>query len=87
VAQWSRGFPGNAHATRVEEAEVPLRAAVATFKAQGASAPPQALKTIRKLAEKLLSARPQLLKARPDQRLAAILTEFSVEEAVESSER
>jgi hypothetical protein len=114
VAQWSRGFAGNTHATRVQEAEAALRNAVAAFKAQGASAPPEALKTTRKLAEKLLSARLKMLKARlvaledagasgtmpgyakdlaslrerlastREQGLAGILTEFSVEQAVDS---
>jgi hypothetical protein len=64
VAQWSRGFSGNTHVTRVEEAEAALRNAVTVLKAAGASARPKTAKTVRKLAEKVLSARVRMLKAR-----------------------
>lgn len=65
VAQWSGQFSGNTHASRVEDLEDSLRAAVHTLKA--ATADPERLtcmNDVRQLAEKLYKARIRLLRAR-----------------------
>jgi len=65
VAQWSGGFAGNTHATRVNDAEAALRHAVSALKAGSASPDMvKAAKTVRQLAKRLLSARVRMLKAR-----------------------
>ena len=68
MVQWSRGFSGNTHATRVEEAEAAVRNSVTVLEAQSATAQSNPVKNVRKLAERLLSARVRMLKARHSQR-------------------
>jgi hypothetical protein len=65
LAQWAGGYSGNTHATRVEEAEAALRRAAAALKSGVSSdQPPKAAAKARKLAERVLSARVRMLKAR-----------------------
>jgi hypothetical protein len=65
VAQWSGQFSGNTHASRVDDLECSLRAAVLSLKA--ATPKPELLtctNDVRQLAEKVLKARIRLLRAR-----------------------
>lgn len=65
MAQWAGGYSGNTHATRVAEAEAALRDAAVAMRSESPSNQPQkAVANARKLAERVLSARVRMLKAR-----------------------
>ena len=65
MAQWSGGFSGNTHATRVAEAEAALRHAITVLQAkQPGEDPTKAANTVHKLAQRVLSSRLRMLKAR-----------------------
>jgi hypothetical protein len=78
MAQWAGGYSGDTHATRVAEVEAALRQAAAALKSEAADGPtPKAVAKARKLAERLLSARLRMLKAR-----ISALKDASVQETV-----
>jgi len=63
VAQWAGGYSGNTHATRVADAEGALKHAITAIQAQpGIEATDRA--KVMWMAERLLSARERMLKAR-----------------------
>ncbi len=65
MAQWAGGYSGNTHASRVAEAEAALRHAAAGLRSESPShQSQQAVANARKLAERVLSARVRMLKAR-----------------------
>jgi hypothetical protein len=64
VAQWRGQFSGLTHASKVEDAEDTLRAAVAAFRAAGPEAAPAKAKAVRRLAARLLTVRMKALNAR-----------------------
>lgn len=64
MAQWLGQFSGHTHATKVEDAEESLRHAVTVFHTAEASDRNRKAKAVRRLAQRLLSARMKLLKAR-----------------------
>ena len=63
VAQWLGQFSGHTHATRVEGAEATLRAAVGSFQQCPVEERARRLKALRKMADQVLRARLQWLKA------------------------
>ena len=63
MAQWLGQFSGLSHATRVEDAERALRAAVSAHHTALAYERPHHLNALRKLATRLLRARLKALKA------------------------
>ena len=63
MAQWLGQFSGFTHATRVEDAEETLRMAVDSFGAAPPEDRARRIKPLRKLAERVLRARLQFLKA------------------------
>lgn len=63
MAQWLGQFSGLTHATRVEDAERTLEAAVASFLACSAEERARRVKALRKMAARVLRARLQYLKA------------------------
>ena len=63
MAQWAGGYSGNTHATRVADAEGALKQAITAIQAQpGIEATDRA--KVMWMAERLLSARERMLKAR-----------------------
>jgi hypothetical protein len=65
VAQWSGGYSGNTHATRVADAESALKQAVTALRvSQGGAAAGQQREKVARMADRLLSARVRMLKAR-----------------------
>jgi hypothetical protein len=83
LAQWAGGYSGNTHATRVADAEAALRHAAAGLRSDASSdRSPKAVANVRKLAERLLSARVRMLKAR----LSAMQDANSKETAPPASE-
>ncbi len=65
MAQWNGQFTGNTHATKIEDLEETLVQAVSAFRTVSSDAESGSKgKAVRKLAEKLLSARLKFLKAR-----------------------
>ncbi len=63
MAQWAGGFSGNTHATRVADAEGALKQAITAFKSHP-SIETAARAKVTRMAERLLSARERMLKAR-----------------------
>jgi hypothetical protein len=67
MAQWLGQFSGHTHETRVENAEAALRHAVHVFHtANSDESRKRNARSVRKLAERVLSARLKLLRARLD---------------------
>jgi len=64
MAQWLGQFSGHTHATKVEDTEESLRQAVAVFRAAGRGDRTRKAKSVRGRAERVLTARLKLLKAR-----------------------
>lgn len=65
MAQWNGQYTGNSHLTKVEDLEATLRHAVTIFREASSSAESDTKgKAVRKLAEKLLSARLKFLRAK-----------------------
>ena len=65
MAQWAGGYSGNTHATRVADAESALKQAITAFRLhEGAAASAQGHDKVARMAERLLSARVRMLKAR-----------------------
>jgi hypothetical protein len=65
LAQWAGGYSGDTHATRVAEAEAALRQAATGLRSDASSEPrAKVVANARRLAERLLSARVRMLKAR-----------------------
>lgn len=65
MAQWNGQYTGNTHATKVSDLEETLSCAVKSFRETSSAEEIEAKgKSVRKLAEKLLSARLKFLKAK-----------------------
>jgi hypothetical protein len=65
MAQWAGGYSGNTHATRVDDAEAALKQAITTIRDRSADEPmAQDFAKVTRMAERLLSARVRMLKAR-----------------------
>lgn len=64
MAQWSGGFSGNTHGTRVQDAETALRHAVEVLRSHDTAGQAKAAATVRRLAKRVLSARLRMLKSR-----------------------
>lgn len=64
MAQWLGQFTGLTHEGKVKDLETSLRRAVEAFRAAPAEDRPKKAKAVRKLAERLLSARLRVLRAR-----------------------
>ena len=65
MAQWMGQYTGNSHATKIEDLEATLHHAIIVFRDASESTKNQSKeKAVRKLAEKLLTARLKYLRAR-----------------------
>jgi hypothetical protein len=65
MAQWSRQFSGETHASKVAELEASLRIAVTSLNSDSSEdGRPRKAKAIRSLAKRLLSARLHLMRSR-----------------------
>ena len=64
MAQWNGQFTGNSHATKVEDYENTLRHAVEALNSCGVEERPAKIKSVKKLAAKVLNARLKMVRAR-----------------------
>jgi hypothetical protein len=65
VAQWAGGYSGNTHATRVADAESALKQAILALRAsEDGGVNQQKREKVARMADRLLSARVRMLKAR-----------------------
>lgn len=64
MAQWSKGFTGLTHETKVQDVEVSLRNAIETLNGLPETERPVKMKSIQSLAERLLASRLKALRAR-----------------------
>ena len=65
MAQWARQYSGNTHGTRVEDAEIKLREAIASFRGVTvADVQAKRFAAVRRAANRVLQARLRFFKAR-----------------------
>jgi len=84
MAQWTGQFSGFTHETKVQDTEISLREAVATFKALPEAERAERagkMKAVRHLAERLLAVRRKALRAR-----ISALTEPGTKERLDSKQ-